>query len=122
MRLEYLIIFVSANGHPILVKHSAGDNHPTLIVWRDRAFLLKAFAKKDSRFPNPIYQEVDSVNFWSEPSPEIRSTDLSERFTSRITPVIFEEEGESNWWFSQALELIRESGLCPGHMDMDSGG
>jgi hypothetical protein len=114
MELEYLIIFISADCYPILVKHSAGKDHPNLIIWRNRAFLLKTFAEKDSPFPCPIYQEVDSVRFWSEP------VDDGWVHTSRITPVVFEEEGESHEWFAMALELIREAGLSPDQLE--SGG
>ncbi len=119
MVFKYFVVFISFDCRPILVKPSDGETHPDLIIWRNRAFLLKGFAEGE-HFPCPIYQEVASVEFWAEMSPKLRSTDLPDRHPSQIPPVIFEEEGESSWWFTRALELIREAGLSPDQLE--SGG
>lgn len=104
MIVECLIVFCSADWHPILVQYSGYPAYKlkSVMVWRKRVFLLRGVALDR----HPIYQEVDA-HFLEEPSIDFRADDIGGAFTARMTAVIFSEEGEESFYFTEALDLIR---------------
>lgn len=104
MQLEYLILFITSDYSPVLLIHAAGKYNSNLIVWRGRAFLKKALV-----YDHRVYQEVLGVAFLNEPSEQLLADDLAGRFTSRLTPVVFEDEGEkAREWICKAAEIIQQ--------------